>query len=475
MKQLSGQDATFLYLESPGVHLHLTALYVYQQPKSRQQRLGFTQVVQHIASRLERIPLLRQKLERPPLDLDYPYWVDDPEFDLREHVLLHEGAAPRNRRQLFDTLASIHSTPLDLSRPPWEMHVFEKLGPIEGLPANSLGIIAKYHHAAIDGASGALLLDGLHDSSPVPNDDVPDKRGEDGRTPGLIEMLVRATINNVGTTIKLGKALGAALPGTARSVIGNRDAIHRRSACVPATRFNAAVSSRRVFHAMSFKLRQIKGIRKAVPGATVNDVILAICGGGLRLWLEAMDELPNESLVAMVPVNARTSEEQSLGGNRLSTLFMPVHTNIPGPLDRLRAIYQATRKAKSAEHGVSAQQLSEISSRIPALPLSAAGRLITGLGLGYRLIHLCNCTITNVPGPRTTLYLGPARLVYNTGSAPILDGMGLIICVFSYRDEVSLSFTSCPDMLPDPEFLAQCTQEAFQHLLQETRGVKPSG
>jgi WS/DGAT/MGAT family acyltransferase len=470
MRQLTGQDATFLYLESGAAHLHLTALYVYEQPKAPQRTLRFADIANLITARLDASPLFRQVLVRMPWDLDYPFWVDDPDFDPSRHLLRHTGTLPRSRQQLFDTVAELHSLPLDLDRPPWEMHVLEKLNRLKGFPPACFAIVARYHHAAIDGASGTQLVDGLHRYTPHQpgSGKAPHRRGSrPAAKPGRPELLARAAINNIGNQLKLGKAIGAALPGIARTLLKAPGHLAGKPGKVPDTRFNQAVTAGRVFHACSVSLDEINRIRQQVPGATINDVVLSVCAGGLRSWLDSMKELPPESLLAMVPVNAGSGEEAALGGNHLSAHFLPIRTDIANALDRLQAIRDITRERKAPGHGLSAQETSRISARIPALPLSLAGRMITGLGLNYRLLRLCNCTITNVPGSREALYLGPAKLVFSTGAGPVIDGMGLIISAFSYRDELTFSFTSCQEMLPEPELLGRLTLKAFAQLRAE--------
>ena len=468
MKQLTGQDASFLYLESRGAHLHLTALYVYEQPRAPAAPLVFADIVRHLESRLDSSEIFRQKLVRPPLDLDYPYWVDDAEFNLKRHMHRYTAAAPRTRRALFRLVAKLHAKPLDLSRPPWEMHVLEKLGPIEGFPKSCFAIIARYHHAAIDGASGSQLVDGLHDLQPA--EIAPAEAGEESwrpnPEPGTTDVLTRGVLNNLGAPFRILKTIAGAAPGMILSRLKPAGDKPAKSTPAPKTCFNQPVSRERVFHSTSVDLQKVRDIRNLVPGATVNDVILTICGGALRTWLDAYGELPAESLVAMVPVNARTSEQSELGGNRLGTLFVPIHTDIYDPAERLQAVYEATQKAKSASGGLDAQQISEITSHVPAITLSSVGHLVTRLGIGHRVKPIANCTITNVPGPRGTLWLGPAKLVWSTGTAPIIDGMGLIISAFSYRDQITFSFCSCPEMVPDPEFMGDCTQVAYESLLE---------
>jgi WS/DGAT/MGAT family acyltransferase len=233
---------------------------------------------------------------------------------------------------------------------------------------------------------------------------------------------------------------------------------------VPETRFNGPVSPERVMDTVSIPMDRLRAIREAVPGATVNDVLLAVCGGALRRWLGRRGELPQEPLVAMVPVNARAGHEEDLPGNHLSMRFLPIGTHLPDPLERLEAVHRASLHAKSGEAGLDARQASAIARHVPALPLAGVARLVTGLGLGYRALRLCNCTITNVPANRPGLRLGPARLVQVSGIGPIIDGMGLLISIFSYAGMANLSFTSCPQMLPDPETLARDTERELRRL-----------
>ena len=462
MKQLSSQDASFLYLDSQGAHLTLTGLSVYRQPRRPHAPLTYQDIFRHVRSRLPSLPVFRQKMVRPPLDIDYPYWVEDETFDLQYHVRRYRGPAPRSRAELYGTVAELHAQPLDLSRPPWEMQVVEDLGPIEGLPKNSFALITRYHHSAIDGASGNALIRGLHDIRPR---DITDSAAEAaegaGEAPGTLGLLARAAVNNLAAPIQLARSLGKAVPGIIRSAWPGGDTADDSAA--PECRFNRPISSKRVFHATAIPLDEIRSVRNAIAGATVNDVILSVCAGGLRSWLQERGELPEDSLVAMVPINLRAGSE-AVPGNRVGMMFIPIYTDIASPLARLRAVQERTRRAKTSVDDGTQERIRELSSHIPALTISSSGRVITGLALARRLIRLCNCTITNVPSPRRTLYLGRARMVYTTGAGPIIDGMGLIISLFTYAGQVDFTLTSCPEILPDPASLGRHIQQAFEAL-----------
>jgi hypothetical protein len=470
MQHLSGQDAAFLYLETPGAHLNLTGLYLYQQPGGKAGMLDFADISQLIRTALEGLSELSRKMIRPPLDIDYPVWADDPDFDFTEHVIRYTGPAPRSRRALFKILSDIHAEAMDLSRAPWEMHVIERLHAIPGLPAHCFAIAMKYHHAAIDGASGATLIDRLHGintTKPAPEQSRP--------PPGTVETLLRAAVNNVGSTVALVRAIADAAPTELRRWRDGWFATKTEKVSVPDTRFNRPVSAQRIMYATSFPLPRLKAIRQAgklaaqeasdseglhsgtIPGGgpTINDILLTVCGGALRRWLMRRDELPTEPLVAMVPVNTRSDAENQLPGNHISTLFLPIGSDIENPLERLLAVTAATGRAKSGENGMDPRQVNAIARNIPALPLSVAAQLATGLGLSYRGLRLCNCTITSVPPNQEGLHLGPAPLVGIVANGPLLDGMGLIISIVSYAGTTNLSFTSCPEMLPDPAELAR--------------------
>lgn len=460
MKQLSSLDATFLYLDSRGAHLTLTGVYVYRQPRRPHQPLTYADIVRHIRSRLHAAPGFTQKLVRPPLDLDYPYWIEDADFEIESHIRRYEGAVPRNRSELYDIVAELHAHPLDMSRPLWETQVLETLGPLEGLPKNCFALITRYHHSAIDGAAGNFLIESLHDVRPRDIEDCPahPAKRKIARKPGTVGLLFRAAVNNLVGQVQLAQSVGKALPGIVRSGwAGDEDA---GRAPVPKTRFNRSIGPRRVFHATSIPLAEIKQVRNAVKGATVNDVILAACAGGLRSWLEERDELPENSLVVMVPVNLRAGHETS-AGNRVAPLFIPIYTDIADPLARLRAVHRRASRAKAQVDDETQERIRDITHHIPALALSSSGKVLTGLGLGRRLNPVFNCTITNVPSPNRTLYLGRARMVYTTGAGPVLDGVGLIISLFTYAGQVDFTFTSCPEMLPEPAGMGQHLLRAF--------------
>ncbi len=464
MRQLTAQDAAFLYLESQGAHLHLTALYIYDQSTAPGGVVRHKDVLRYVESRLHTSPVFRQKLVSLPLSVDYPYWVDDEQFDLEFHIRHIALPEPRDWRQLCILVARIHSRRLDLSRPPWEMYLVEGLDNIKGIPKGAFAIIAKYHHAAIDGATGTEIVAGLHSTTPEFESDPEAEPWEPQSEPSWLGLMARAAVNNIRQPFQLARAVASVLPGVSQSLLKGQLPDISQNYEVPDTIFNASVSAHRVFDGITFKLKQLSDIRKAVAGATVNDVILTLCGGALREYLLSKDELPEESLIVMAPINTRTAEESDVAGNVLATMTVPVHTDVADPLARLRAVREATAGAKATDRAIGARQMTDISRHIPSATTALAGRLVTGLGLGHRAVRLANCTVTNVPGPQHPLYLNGAKLLKSTGCAPVLDGMGLILTAISYNGEIVLSITGCREITPDPEFFVACARRSFQAL-----------
>jgi WS/DGAT/MGAT family acyltransferase len=470
VKQLSGQDAPFVYMETQHAHLHLTSVKIYDR-STVDAGISTAGIRQYIKSRLHTWPVFRQKLEFVPLNLDYPYWVDDEQFDPDSHIRHLALPEPGDWQQFCNIVAKIHSESLDLSRPPWDMHIIEGLDNIDGIPADAFAVVDRYHHSAIDGASGTAILYGLHSTTPAHDADPQEEPWEPQPGPTWLRLLNRAALNSVRVPLQFTRTVAGTIPGISRAALKNVLEDIEPPDKVPKTRFNAAVSPRRVFDAVPFPLQQLAGIRKAVPGATVNDVILAVCGGALREYLAAKDELPDESLVAVAPINTRTAADAEDSGNVIGTMFVPLFTDMEDPLSRLREVHKATVDAKEATDPISPRQMTELTQHLPAATEAVAARLITSLGIGYRMKPLANCTISNVPGPQQSLYLNGAKMLRMMGVGPVLDGVGLMFTALSYDGDIVLTISSCRKITPDPEVMADCLRSAYAQLRKASRTV----
>jgi WS/DGAT/MGAT family acyltransferase len=252
--------------------------------------------------------------------------------------------------------------------------------------------------------------------------------------------------------------------------VSKGDVSIRDARAAPKTRFNGKVGAHRVFDAVPLKLADIRAIKETVEGATVNDVILAIVGGGLRTYLTGKDELPTETMTAMAPISVRGEGEKAALGNLVSAMVVGLGTHIADPVERLRFVHDAAVNSKAMTNAVGAKTLSDYSQLIPSGLAGLAARLYTRVGAANAHAPVFNCVVTNVPGSRVPLYFCGAKMVAMYGTGPVFDGMGLINPIYSYGDTIAISFTSDRDMMPDPENYAAALRASFEALKAATLG-----
>ncbi|MEO1656979.1 MAG: wax ester/triacylglycerol synthase family O-acyltransferase [Pseudomonadota bacterium] len=476
-EQLTGLDAMFLNAESPRTPMHIGGCAIYDPSTSPDGFVRFKDILRFIEGRKDRAKTFTQKLKHLPLDIDYPYWVEDPSFDIEFHVRHIALPQPGDWRQLCIQVARLHARQLDMAKPLWEFTVVEGLDNIPNIPKGSYAIVSKVHHCAIDGASGVDISEAIHTLTPdVDSDGREAKQRVRRRDIGLPEMLARTNFNYSTRPFYAMNVSRRLAPGALKYASGiTRGEFNMLGAKVPRTRFNGKVSPHRVFEGVSFDLKDIKKIRALVPGSTVNDAVLAIVGGGMRRYLKTKDELPHDSLIAMAPVSVRSKDEKNSMGNQVSALAIPVGTHIADPVARLQFTNEEAGKSKAMSNAVGARDLSEAAKLSPAMISGISTRLYSRLGLANRLRPMFNMVVTNVPGPQVPLYMAGARMVTSYGIGPVMDSMGLFQAVTSYCGEVCIAITACRDMMPDPSFYAQCLRESFEELLEAATPAQPNG
>jgi len=467
MRQLRAEDARFVYAETGHANSNITLVYIYDPSTAPGGRVRFKGLLKYIESRLHLSPVFRQRLLRVPLDLDHPYWIEDERFDLEYHVRHVALPDPGDWRQFCIQASRIHARPLDLTRPLWELYLVEGLDSFLDLPPDSFAILTKIHHAAIDVKAGAEITTLLHDTTQQPPHPEPPEPWFPESPPGGLSLLARAALHNAVQPLLVAAPLTRALRRVAPAVLGSLGELLLHPERLPITRFNSEVSPHRVFETRRFTLEEFKRIRSLVPGATINDAVLAVCGGALRRYLQTHDELPGPSLVAIAPLSIRNADRSAGSQAGLSLLRVPLGTEIEDPVRRLRAVHRHTSNDEDVEQAVGAKELTDVTKHAPAATLAMSARLLAGstLGLGQRA-PLASCTITNVPGPAIPLYLNGARMTYFSAIMPISDGMGLVFSVTSYDGKIIISPTSCREQVPDPEFFALCIRESFQEYLE---------
>ena len=231
---------------------------------------------------------------------------------------------------------------------------------------------------------------------------------------------------------------------------------------VPKTRFNAPVSTHRAVGFERFPLDDVRAVKNEVAGATVNDVALTLCGGALRRYLREKIELPDDSLLAMAPISVRKPSAEYGQGNAVSAMFVTIGTHIEDPVERLKHVRDATSAAKQMANAVGADTMLRYNEFMPAAVSNLAQRLTTEFARANQAAPAFNCSITNVPGPQVPLYTMGCRTVTTIGYGPVTHNMGLIMPISSYCGEFTISFTSCRDMIPDPDFFMACIRQSFE-------------
>src|SRR3990167_430945 len=459
-------DASFVAMESRNSPMHIGSILIYNPETAPGGFVRFKEILAFLHSRMQLSRTMRQRLVRVPFDLDYPYWIEDENFDLEYHVRHLALPKPGDWRQLCIRARQLLAPPLDPPPPPWEFTVIEGLDNIEGVPKGSFAFVTKVHHSAIDGMSGIDLMEAMHTLEPDPPPiEKPDTWHAES-VPNSATLLARSWWNAVTNPMRQLNVAAKAIPGLTRTVQGliAKDFKVHGEMLAPRCRFNAVISPHRVVEGRSFPLEDIKAIRALSPGCKVNDVFLAIVGGAMRRYLLAKDDLPKTTLTAMAPISVRSGEEKGDMGNQVAAMIAPLGTHIATGAERLRYVHSQTANSKAVTDAIGARNMTEISKVSPALFMALGARLYTSLGLANRMGPPFSTVVTNVPGPPVPIYSSGARLESMMGLLCLTDGLGLGHVVQSYVDEATITFTACRRLMPDPEFYASCIEQSFNEL-----------
>ena len=465
MKQLTGLDASFLYMETPNVFGHVNAVGLYRRPDDPSYD-PYEAMKAQIESRLHLLEPFRRRLVEVPLGLDHPYWINDPDFDIEFHLRHIAIPPPGTMEQLATQVARIIGRPMDRTKPLWEAYV------MEGLPDDHFAVFTKTHHATIDGAAGVVMLTLLLDSDPD-GDDVPPDDGswQPEAVPSDLELLQKTFESFVQRPYRLARfQLNAAqqlaeisrnqglqnllssfrrqLPPPWNGANNDEELPSLPAARAPRTPFNGTITPHRRLSMGSVALSDIKTL-KAAAGATVNDIVMAMCAGALRSYLLKHDALPEQPLQAMVPVSVRTGDEEDIWTNRVSGLVVQLPTDEADPLARITALRAAMDAAKEQLEMIPADTLADIASFSSPAVATQAARLASSLNLADQTTLPINVVISNVPGPRQPLYMAGAELQHYFPVSTISEGVGLNITVHSYQDALDIGLVACREMMPD--------------------------
>ncbi len=416
-----------------------------------------------ILRRLDRLPAFRRKLLPVPFNLHYPVWIEDPDLDMDYHVRRVALPKPGGASELELVVGELASRQLDRTRPLWEFWV------IEGLEDGNVALVAKAHHALIDGMSSVEIMANLFDIEPDPileQDHRPTILKMD-RVPSGVELLARAWLDLARQPMMwVGAARRAVESAVAVRSRLKSDEVeeHVLPLSAPRTSFNTTVSAQRRTAFGAVRLEDVKRIKSAI-GITVNDAVLAICTGALRSYLLENEELPDRPLVAAIPASVRPDSKKAAMGNMVSAIFAGLPVHIPDPLEQVAHIRAMTKSGKAVHEAFGASTLQQWAEIAAPAVFSRAMRAYSNFRLADRGPVLANTIISNVPGPAFPVYLAGARLQSFLPLGPIMDGIGLNITVFSYLDEVGFGFMADAASMPQVDRLAAALTDATNKLL----------
>lgn len=490
MKQLTGIDANFLYMETPTSFGHVNSAIIYERPDDPDFN-PYEAFRTQLESRLHLLEPFRRRLVEVPFSLDHPYWINDPDFDLDFHVRHIAIPPPGSLDQLATQIARIIGRPIDRSRPLWEAYVFE------GLEDDRFAILTKVHHATIDGASGVQMLGRILDHNPEGDEIEPDDGSwQPEPQPSDFEVLARTATSFLRTPGKIArtqlrlmqdfaditrsKGLSTMVSNAREQfpTVAGRDrregnVLTRSTLTAPPTPFNKSITPHRRLAMQATPLADLK-VLKTELGATINDVVMAISAGALRNYLLRHDALPDKPLRAMVPVSIRTGDEDDIWTNRVSGLVAELPTDEPDPLARVQRVHDSMIAAKEQFDLTPAEAMVDMAQFAPPALAAQASRVAASLRLADIANPPVNVIISNVPGPREPLYMAGATMTNFFPVSTIAPGIGLNITVQSYVDTLDFGLVACRELIPDLDDLLAMHVDEIEVLF-NAAGIDRSG
>jgi diacylglycerol O-acyltransferase len=471
LHQVDSEDAAFLFMEKADNPAHLGLVALYDQSGSDGRVIRFQHILKHMENRLSSAPVFQQKVKRVAGDMDYPYWVEDNNFDLEYHVRHLALPKPGDWRQLCIQISRLHSRPLDVRRPLWELYVIEGLDQVTDLPAGSFALYFKIHHCAMDEFTAIELLESLHETTANPRQHehkATQITRLHPREPGTLDVVAQVFTGNIVRSIRF------SLQSLKHRRFISKQLVKlgvRRFQQITAsntedseqhTRFEASPGAARVFEGGFYNRSVLDKFISFVPGANIHHALAVLCGEATRRYLANKDGLENVNLSAQLQVDLRNAGAHALSGNNMALQHIELYTGVENLVERLYAIVGSNVSASEDELERRGHDIRAVYENIPAPLLSMIGRWskreLRSLETGG------SCGISTLVGPAQPVYLLGAKLSGLTSVSPLYRGCGLMYSASQYGDKIAVSFTSSRDILPDPQSLMACLHETMEQI-----------
>jgi WS/DGAT/MGAT family acyltransferase len=459
--RLSAQDASFLHLEDSQSHMHVASVMLFEGPPP-----PYDELIEAIERRLGLVPRYRQRLAFVPFGQGRPKWVDDPHLNLRYHVRATALPSPGSERQLKNLAGRVFAQQLDRDKPLWELWL------VEGLDRERFALLAKTHHALVDGISGVDIVSVLFDTSPHPAvPPAPGDRWLPRPLPSRAQLLGEALLERSTMPAEVVRSVRALFRGPRMVLQGARDAAVGLGAMAwaglnPAPRcpYNASIGPHRRFTWVRASLAEIKAIKDSL-GGTVNDVVLATVAGALGSHLRRRGQSTDGlELKAMIPISVRGDVERGALGNRVAAMMAPLPVWCQEPVARLDVVREELKDLKQGGQAVGAQVLTDLSGFAPQTIMDQASRLMSRQ-------RFFNLVVTNVPGPQFPLYLAGRRMIETFPMVPLAKNQGLGVALLSYDGGINFGLVGDYELLWDIDDLAKDVRDSLTELA-EAAGVE---
>ena len=465
MRRLNSSDALMLRLDRGNAYNHTLKIAVLD-PSTDPQGWSRPRMQQIMRERIHLLPVFRQRYLSTPLGIHQPIWVDDPEFDLDAHVRYVACPAPGGMKEFCALVEQVYANPLDRSRPLWQLWV------VEGLEGDRVALVTLFHHAYTDGIGAIGMMENVFSDVP---EDTP--RAAAAWEPGPLPSPSR----RLGWALRDLPALLRQVPITARA-LRERVRIEREIACArpglapssmdrsAAGPFQCGLSRNRRFACETFSLPELREISAAF-GVTINDVFLSCVAGSVRRLLRDAGSVPDGPMVGSMPLSLKPLAERPSPGNYTSMDYVWLHTEIADPVERLR---ESGASAKATKEHFAATKDADLSKIVEIVP----GPLVSALVWANektdgRYSPFKNIGVSNVPGPRRSLYLGQWKLDRWFSTGQVAHGAVLNFTVWSYGDQFNLGVLADAEAIPDVWPLVAGFRLSLDELL-ESAAVRPS-
>ncbi len=453
-------DASWLHFETSSMPMHVASAPIFKLPRGKAKTF-YGDLKEHVKSRAHLLKTYRVKPKRTPLNLDHPVWVEADEIDLDYHVQRYVLPKPGTMAQYEHAVARIQERPLDFDRPLWQYTL------VEGLEGNRVGLVIKIHHSVIDGESGVAQLDVMFDKTKRPRKVAPPKQVAKLPEPSALTLIADAYGRFLYQPVELARKLPS-LFSAVRHVAGvalDRERVSPFALTAPRTHFNRVIGKHRRFAMASVPLEDVKAIKKAA-GVTLNDVVMAMCGGALRRFLDRLEDLPEESLTAAVPVSLRRGEAQGSDemGTLVTSMTCPLGTHIEDPAERLEFVHLASVEAKGDVEATKDAMIQNFNVFGAPLAMRWAAQAYGALQLANMHRPIANLIISNVAGPRHEIFLKGAKMEHYHPVSAVAHGQGLNITVQSYLDKLDFGLVACADLLPGLPVMRDDLVASFEEL-----------